>query len=807
MDSEDEMWDAAGHIDYMDVAQSAALAPTTELNPPSQHLMDKDSQISEAMDANVCPEEHVFKFEGQDLEERWSPPQGSFTPTKRRPSGNDEPEKKFGKLAHTPTASSTIFRDPLTPYVPMATDNLKEVHPGGRSSDSATQYNEKMGPLAQTIALPIAVPQEALTYGGRTYSERLQDYEQRSPLKMTQEQKLATMAAETNNIVLHGRPLSGKTLVAEAISASHGGRVLFVVSSRLQREATRQHLRLHACRVDVHTRGSLAVLLYPKTGAWNVGVLGRLLNKRYQPILPEPYNLIVVDTAQDITMYLFQLILFVVELSKKKCGSAPGLVFCCDRTQSILSDSDIRFSDWAPELFTGRSTRPWQEMRLETSVGLSHETAAELNRFFHGHPPLCGAFNGPEPQSFTSSDIPLLACEIRRRIEEQTIHQPDVRPSCIILAPYLHGLSDRHPITKLANLLTECRISLTHPTGAHTPVNPTSTYNKTLLASYSKAQGLSYSLSVVFLTPDWRQRQRRPGAMQVAMTRGQQLIIVELPKPRVETHTLLAVSSVARELSEIVVGRILRGSKELSVKETQQRLPDTQHILAPDCITSDRSTGRCEDVSDVNGSMVHIAFKLFREEPQTPLSVVALARAAIDAQAEYSGFHQRRAALADHRCDWMEGQLQKSVARLDAEFPSDVVLTFEARLGDYEFQLGGRYFVLRARADIIAQSRPGLTNIYEVKFVSLITDYDKVQAILYGLCWAREKKDEYLPCIILLNIRDGQKFEISGSVEGAHRLLTEIVRARDGLFEMQSNEQFREACRGTIREVNMTLDA
>ncbi|KAJ7487052.1 hypothetical protein FB451DRAFT_1554160 [Mycena latifolia] len=467
-------------------------------------------------------------------------------------------------------------------------------------------------------------------------------------LEPPEDAALAAATSDTHNILLRGQPVSGKTTLAEAIGAAHVGlgRVLLVTASARLRDDTRGRLGPQPahCHVDVESETSLTTRLFPGIPGWGESRLRAAFEQGVPPKVLEPYDLIIVDDAQNCTPAAYRLLVTVLTGITRHSTSAPRIVLCFDPSQVIRNQSDPRFYELAPELFPFLS-RPWETVTLHTSMGLSYQTAAKLNDIcFDRLLPLVGSYGGPDPIFHDFSTVDTLL--------ERVLHIIRCHSSFSILAPFVEDLREDDPLSQFVRRLMTLRYHLKDPSRRGIHLDPRPSWGKILVATYSQMHGIQRDLVIIFRTHDWKARQLRPGAIRVGMTRAKQLVIVDLPGTTRSAIRPLDVSRIASNVLGDVLDRLLRESS-LDVKEVAGRLPELQHITPPSLISTNYEQGHCEDVSDVNGIMVTRAFELSWTS-QPPKSVAQLAKETINQQAVRSGFSSRQMALADHPCDWMK---------------------------------------------------------------------------------------------------------------------------------------------------------
>ncbi|KAK1249536.1 hypothetical protein MKX07_003052 [Trichoderma sp. CBMAI-0711] len=287
---------------------------------------------------------------------------------------------------------------------------------------------------------------------------------------------------------------------------------------------------------------------------------------------------------------------------------------------------------------------------------------------------------------------------------------------------------------------------------------------------------------------------------------------------------LIGVSDIARHARGDYLEKIIQ--RELVIHEILPSLPEGQHIKFRETVISDPKRRLSEAISDINGLVVVAAFehditgeismvRYNREgnEGKLPISseeqIPWLCRRACQYLAQKSGYRPRLVQMKDHAFDWIEPKhLSIARGRLHGELNSFAPnLRFEERL-ERKFEVDGEKTQLLGEADIICVSTSSkssqteiVESVWEIKFVSQLSISHLVQASTYAYLVASASGQ--LPRIMLYNVRDGQKLEITprNGLEGLRRMVESVLRLKFTTVHEMEDEAFIELCAKATQEV------
>ncbi|KAK1241082.1 hypothetical protein MKX08_001056 [Trichoderma sp. CBMAI-0020] len=293
-----------------------------------------------------------------------------------------------------------------------------------------------------------------------------------------------------------------------------------------------------------------------------------------------------------------------------------------------------------------------------------------------------------------------------------------------------------------------------------------------------------------------------------------------------ELPRLIGTCDLTRHLLDEALDQILR--QYMDIKQLSPPLPQGEHIDIKNVVLSNPAKGFYEAVGDINGLVVTSAFEhhvtgtlsmLKGQKPPIDDSLTMtqqqyvswLCRAACKYEADSSGYRARLIQMKDHAFDWMKPEhLALAQSRLQNEL-GDLApnLGFEVNV-EQQFNIDNQETVLRGQADIVAFSSDGSDSVYnkrpesvwEIKFVSKLSNEHILQACIYAYLLKSQSQD--VPCIMLFNLRDGEKLEIAPREgrEGLRRMIESVLRLKYTTRQEMTDEEFVEMCAKVTVEVS-----
>lgn len=269
--------------------------------------------------------------------------------------------------------------------------------------------------------------------------------------------------------------------------------------------------------------------------------------------------------------------------------------------------------------------------------------------------------------------------------------------------------------------------------------------------------------------------------------------------------------------------------QHLYIRQLSPPLPESERIDMRSIVLSDPKRKSYESVSDINGLVVAAAFEHRTSGTLKTLGIqdkaIAdsippvgsdhyipwLCRQACKYEASASGYLPRSNQMKNHPFDWVaSGDLSRAQSRLAEEVKIQASQHLEFEVGcSRTMTVANREVTVYGRADIIAASiSPDsgkdkcIDLIWEIKFVSRLSDEDFLQAAMYTYLFATAN-DGKLPRTILYNVRDGNKWEISSrdGEAGLQRMIQSVLTLRYSTAEELSHADFIDSCTKTTKEV------
>lgn len=281
----------------------------------------------------------------------------------------------------------------------------------------------------------------------------------------------------------------------------------------------------------------------------------------------------------------------------------------------------------------------------------------------------------------------------------------------------------------------------------------------------------------------------------------------------------VSVRDMARHIRDEPLHNII--TRDLCIRKISPPLPKEKHINIPDVVCSDPDKGFYEAVSDLNGLVIAAAFEhriagtlntlgLDRSDLDvippicSPQYVSWLCRCACAYEARLSGYLPRSIQMKNHAFDWIKpGDIALARNRLQGEVGDSAAnLRFEVE-AEQTLSVSEQKTRIQGRVDIVAGSstsnldcRGNAKSIWEIKFVSQLSDSHVVQACTYAYLLGTTN-------IILYNVRDGEKWEIipHDGQEGLQRMIESILSVKYVTSGKMKDEEFIKMCARSTLEV------
>jgi len=274
-------------------------------------------------------------------------------------------------------------------------------------------------------------------------------------IKLSDEQQLILDKVKDNhNVMVDACAGTGKTTIILAIAAQlpHKKFLEMTYNSMLRHEVKEKVAKHKLKNVTVHTFHSLAVKYYYPTAYTDTGLRYILYNK-LKPIRPiEPFDILVLDETQDMTLVYFQFICKVV----MDMGSPIQLLIMGDYMQGLyeFKGSDSRFLTLADMIWNHHPmlrTRGFEKCTMRMSYRITNQMCEFINKVLLGENRMSACRDGPPV---------VYACQSRSNLERIVFSEitklldNGASPSDIfVLGASVTGSNSN--IRKLENILVE----------------------------------------------------------------------------------------------------------------------------------------------------------------------------------------------------------------------------------------------------------------------------------------------------------------------------------------------------------------
>jgi hypothetical protein len=113
---------------------------------------------------------------------------------------------------------------------------------------------------------------------------------------------------------------------------------------------------------------------------------------------------------------------------------------------------------------------------------------------------------------------------------------------------------------------------------------------------------------------------------------------------------------------------------------------------------------------------------------------------------------------------------------------------------------------LKGKADIVFNPRDSSrATIWEIKLVRSLKFEHVAQIVLYGFLWAVTHPDAPFPRLLLFNVSDGERWEISTTKEEAREFVVGVFCAKRTRTKL-TDDEFRQQCGKTSDEAHAIAD-
>jgi len=266
------------------------------------------------------------------------------------------------------------------------------------------------------------------------------------------------------------------------------------------------------------------------------------------------------------------------------------------------------------------------------------------------------------------------------------------------------------------------------------------------------------------------------------------------------------------------------------IKKSPLPDPETRLLISPpNKVRTNPTNDFWEPVADLSGVAITAAFEwkftsrltVFGSVDNIPKNkrnrAVWFAEQAVRHEAEGSGYKSRWMQMRKQqrgRFGWLVKYLDHGVDRLAGEATREGKIEMKELQFEHELvssvtvpvTSGDKRFTLVGRADIVFDPKDGRpATIWEIKLVKSLKHNHVAQLVQYGLLWANSHPNDPFPRLLLFNLRDGERWEISTTKEEALEFVVGLFRAKRMTTKL-TDEEFRRQCEKTSDEARAIID-
>lgn len=360
-------------------------------------------------------------------------------------------------------------------------------------------------------------------------------------LSHEQQAIVSALQTPTHSVFVDAVAGSGKTTTVLGIAkANPDKQIVQLTYNRFLRFEVKKRVEAeHHTNLDVHTYHSLFVKYYSKK-AYTDGALQQILRERREPQRKiKPFQILVIDEAQDMTPVYFSMLHKF--LRDSKC--TPQLVFLGDQYQAIyeFKGADARFLTLVQECWPSYSIRC---LPLHTSYRLTKPMADFLNEAILGIHRIDAPKPGPPVEYIRENlfDGSLVYSLLKESLATKQCTPEDI----FILGPSVRSKSGSTlPIQYLENKLVKDGIPCYVAGDTEEDIDEQITKGKVVFSTFHQAKGRERPIVVVYgFDASWYDyygkgldRTVCSNELYVALTRASKRLLLVESLPKVDEHT------------------------------------------------------------------------------------------------------------------------------------------------------------------------------------------------------------------------------------------------------------------------------
>lgn len=673
-----------------------------------------------------------------------------------------------------------------------------------------------------------------------------------------EQQSIVDAVGDGYNLQVDAVAGSGKTTTSLYLAKSFPQKniLLLTYNAKLKMETRQKATTLHLNHLEIHSYHAFCVKYFERTGYTDAGIL-RFLERippKCDSTIEErfPYNIIIIDEAQDMNRIYFRLVLRILEA----CASPPQLVVMGDRKQSIyaFNKADARYLTKCADIFP--SPHAWKHGQLSISYRLTKPMASFLNECCDV--PIVSIKEGDRVSYIICSTYGTKPFEQIERFLGMGYTYNDI----FVLAATVK--SNQSPVRILANRLSARQIPIYVPTHDEQKLDETVLHNKIVFSTFHQVKGLERPIVLVF---DFSANYFRyyakqedpfqiPNTLYVAATRAQQHLVLfhddgsaycpflhqqelfrscRIQRSRKTLPENLKKNAVEMETSSSVLKEYMVQDlvRYLPVEIIQECLKTLQIEKQPPTLktkklhftfTSTQENGLCESVGEITSVAIpsyfeylsttqmtistHLNAKVKKKKQQGDIRQFLLKKKTAVSTCDISTMNTQQyiECLLKLSTDWVvlkSGYHFKKaqISRYDwitEDQLNEAVSRLRGRVADISHLLFEKEMRYPLNQCVIAGFCPMYHKmrheLWIVKIVSEVTPEHFVQSAIFH--WMGERLHRRPMFTRLYNILDDGLYHINiPSLENFEHVLSKIIDIRQNGLESKNDDEFLKSCR------------
>ncbi len=313
----------------------------------------------------------------------------------------------------------------------------------------------------------------------------------------SEEQRGAIDAFNESNIIVDSVAGSGKTTLALHIALAYCDLkiLLLTYNAKLKIETRQKVDALQIQNMEVHSYHSFCVKYYHHECFTDSKIIKLIKDDVWcKPKKKFEYDLVILDEAQDMSPLYFELFCHIIQDNSKDIR----ICVMGDQNQSIFqfNQADERFIKFANFIFNTKNNRyPWSFHKLSKSFRITNQMAQMVNNVFLNEQRIFSDKEGTKPK--------YIICDSFGNIEENKVYEEVLKiinegyefSDIFVLAPSVK--SEKSPVRKLANLMSENNIPIFVPVTDESKLDEELLIGKIVFSTYHQVKGLERKVVII----------------------------------------------------------------------------------------------------------------------------------------------------------------------------------------------------------------------------------------------------------------------------------------------------------------------